>query len=90
MFTELEKKINVYNEEHRQHGGKPIVQRFCHNDDSKEEQPLIVAICTPLMARVHEYVQQSKELIFIDSSCSFEDYNNPYQHHLQLGGCLWV
>ena len=41
------------------------------------DQPLILAICTPLMSRVHQLVQQSSELIFIDSSSSFEDYNNP-------------
>ena len=29
------------------------------------------------MARVHKYIQQSSELVFIDSSSSFEDYNNP-------------
>ena len=29
------------------------------------------------MARVHKYIQQSCELVFIDSSCSFEDFNNP-------------
>ena len=29
------------------------------------------------MARVHEHIQQAKELAFIDSSSSFEDCNNP-------------
>lgn len=77
LFKELEKKINVYNDEHQQQGGKAIVQRFCKNKEKGEDRPLILAICTPLMARVHEHVQQSKELIFIDSSSSFEDYNNP-------------
>ena len=29
------------------------------------------------MSRVHWYIQQSGELVFIDSSSSFDDYNNP-------------
>ena len=37
----------------------------------------MLAICTPLMSRVHKYIQQSKELVFIDASSSFEDFNNP-------------
>ena len=40
-------------------------------------QPLILVIFTPLMARVHQYyIQQSGELVFVDTSTSFEDYNN--------------
>lgn len=44
---------------------------------SDNEQPLILAICTPLMSRVHQYIQQSKELVFIDASSSFDDFYNP-------------
>ena len=29
------------------------------------------------MSRVHHYILQSKELVFIDASSSFEDFNNP-------------
>ena len=29
------------------------------------------------MSRVHENIQQSKELIFVDSFSSFDDFNNP-------------
>ena len=47
------------------------------NDRNGDEQPLILAVCTPLMARVHTHIQQTKELVFIDSSASFEDFNNP-------------
>ena len=33
---------------------------------------------TPLMSRVlHKHIQQSGESVFIDSSSSFDDYNNP-------------
>ena len=74
LFTDLEKRINVYND---LHGGKTVVHRFCKDSEKNgDEQPLILAICTPLMARVHKHIQQSKELVFIYSS-SFEDFNNP-------------
>ena len=29
------------------------------------------------MSRVHQLISQSKELVFIDASSSFEDFNNP-------------
>ena len=29
------------------------------------------------MAGVHTHIQQAKELVFVDSSSSFEDFNNP-------------
>lgn len=57
------------------------------SDDSDEEdqkmpkkkrnvvQPFILALCTPLMARVHKYVAQSAELIFCDSTSSLDRYN---------------
>jgi hypothetical protein len=77
LFTDLEKRVNVYNEEHREEGGRAVVQRFCKKEGIDDDQPLVLAICTPLMARVHKYIQQSCELVFIDSSRSFEDYNNP-------------
>ena len=37
--------------------------------------PLTVAIVTPLMKHVHQYVQQSGELIFVDSTSNTEDHN---------------
>ena len=81
LFTELEQRVNAYNDAHRHIGGKAIVQRFCKGSKAKVdcdvEQPLILAICTPLMSRVHQHIYQSKELVFVDASSSFEDYNNP-------------
>ena len=61
----------------RTYNGKASVQRFCKNEGKDDDQGLILAICTPLMSRVHRYIQQSGELVFIDSSSSFDDYNNP-------------
>ena len=37
--------------------------------------PLSVAICTPLMARVHQTVPQAGEMMFVDSSSSMDRYN---------------
>ena len=41
------------------------------------DQPLVLAICTPLMAWVHEHVMQAGEIMFVDSSSSLDDFNNP-------------
>ena len=37
--------------------------------------PLIVAIVTPLMKRVHKYLQQSGELTFVDSTSNTNDHS---------------
>ena len=77
LFTELEQRINIYNDSNDHIGGKAIVHRFCKGskvkdavDNEEFEQPLILAICTPLMSRVHQHVYQSKELVFVDASSS--------------------
>ena len=82
LFTELERRVNVYNDAYGEVGGKAIIQRYCKTKSKNPnnegmDQPLILAICTPLMSRVHHYILQSKELVFIDASSSFEDFNNP-------------
>ena len=68
LFTELEWRINAYNDAHKNMGGKAIIQRFCKGsnlkvkadcDNGHVEQPLILAICTPLMSRVHQHIYQS-------------------------------
>ena len=76
LFSELQKRINKYNESNKDIGGKASVQRF-HTTEGECDQPLILAICTPLMSRVHQHIQQDGELVFIDSCSSFDDYNNP-------------
>ena len=64
LFIELEKRVNIYNENNKDIDGKASVQRFCKNEGKDDDQPLILAICTPLMSRVHRYIQQSGELVF--------------------------
>ena len=76
LYTTLEGKLIAYNEANARFGGKAALQRFTKGETKEVEQPLFLAICTPLMARVHENIQQSKELIFVDSSSSFNDFNN--------------
>ena len=39
------------------------------------EKPLILAICTPLMARAHRNVMQAREMVFCDSSSSVDRFN---------------
>ena len=63
LFSELEQRINIYNDHNTETGGKAIIHRFCNGSKLNEEgkQPLILAICTPLMSRIHKHVCQSKE-----------------------------
>ena len=41
----------------------------------EREQPMIITICTPLMSRVHEHVQQAGETIFCDSTSTLDRFN---------------
>ena len=77
LFEELEKRVNIYNEEHKECGGRALLKRFCKGKSGSCDQPLILAICTPLMSRVHEHVVQAGELVYVDSTSSLDDFNNP-------------
>ncbi|XP_072168858.1 uncharacterized protein [Diadema setosum] len=59
MYVELERKVHEFNEEQGQ---------LCAKIEVTPESQTIVAICTPLMKRVHENIKNSGEMIFVDSS----------------------
>ena len=88
MFDCLEKKVKAYNEQHAADGGKAIVQRFNapqhpHKEGAStsvpaaDKQPLILAICTPIMARAHRYVRQASKLVFMDATSSLDRFSCP-------------
>lgn len=79
MFKELEKRIEEYNSDNKDRGGKAALQRFeaRMGKDKTSDTPLALAICTPIMARVHSMVQQSAETVFCDSTAGLDRYNNP-------------
>ena len=37
---------------------------------------MVVAICTPLMCRIHQYIQQSSEMVFCDSTSTLDRFNS--------------
>ena len=37
--------------------------------------PMILAICTPIMRRAHQFIQQSRDVVFIDATSSFDRQN---------------
>ena len=41
------------------------------------EQPLVLAICTPLMSRAHDLLRQAGELVYCDSTARLDRYNCP-------------
>ena len=55
-------------------GGKIFLQRY--NNEVKQEKPLIISICTPMMSHVHKF-WQAGEMAFMDSSGSLDRHNNP-------------
>ena len=42
----------------------------------RRSQPMIIAICTPLMSRVHQNIQQSCEMVFCDATSSLDRFNS--------------
>ena len=86
MFKKLEQIIHDYNTNNNQQGGRAYLQRFerKHGQSTREntcpddyEQHLVLAICTPLMARTHQLIQQTSELVHCDSTASLDRYNSP-------------
>ena len=71
MFNTLEAIINEYNKKNSPKGGKCFLQTYENSGNS--EKPLIVAICTPLMSRVHR-LTQAGEMAFLDASGSLDRF----------------
>ncbi len=38
--------------------------------------PMILALCSPIMKRAHEHVQQSRDVVFVDATSSFDRQNS--------------
>ena len=93
MFNTLTTTIENYSNKNATKGGKCFLQNF--EQSNNFEQPLIVAICTPLINRVYQ-LRQAGEMAFLDASGSLERFNNPVYsmctHHpagaLPLG--VWI
>ena len=78
MFAKLETLVGQYNEKHSSEGGYAYLQRYnISNASVKCLQPLVLAVCTPLMARVHKLIRQACELTYCDSTASLDRYNCP-------------
>ncbi len=83
MFSQLEKLIEIYNKENEHDGGRAYLQCYEHKhkeitwEGSTKPQPLVLAICTPLMARAHCLIRQAGELVYCDSTSSLDRYNCP-------------
>ncbi|XP_022103577.1 uncharacterized protein LOC110986198 [Acanthaster planci] len=67
MFVDLEERLHTYNEEQ---------QETCAKIKHTEDSQTVVAICTPLMKRVHTMVEQSGEMIFFESSGKCHRHNS--------------
>ena len=73
-------------------GGKIFLQRY--NNEVKQEKPLIISICTPVMSRVHK-LRQAGEMAFMDASGSLDRHNPVYFMctHLASGAlplAVWI
>ena len=92
LFDRLSKEISSYNEAHSTSGGQAKLRYYkgvvCSDEDSdtddssckkkksKREQSMIIAVCTPVMARVHRNVQQAGKVVFCDATSSLDRFNS--------------
>ena len=72
MFDKLEGLVKIYNNEQC---GKAYLQRYVRCVGENKDKS--AAIVTPLMPRVHMHIQQSKEIVFIDSTASLDHFSSP-------------
>ena len=78
MFDRLEREVEAYNSTYNDDGGKAVIQRFIgKSGDLNEEQPFVLAICSPIMNRAHKYIRQSSELVFMDATSSLDRFSCP-------------
>ena len=68
MLEKLSAKLNDYQETNPD---SSVDYQLYGGDNT----PLIIAIVTPLMRRIHKYVRQSGELVFVDSTSNTEEHN---------------
>ena len=55
-YEQLEQVVREYNDQNSRDGGQAVIKCYIKHPDGSED-PLILAICTPLMSRVHTLVQ---------------------------------
>ena len=68
MFVKLAEKLSEYT----QANPEAAVNYQVYAGDNV---PLIVAIVTPLMKRVHSKIEQAAELVFVDATSNTEAHN---------------
>ena len=68
MFERLSERLQQYKKDNPE---ATTCYQMCEGDDT----PLIIAIVTPLMNRVHKEVQQSGEMVFVDATSNTEEHN---------------
>ncbi|XP_078702577.1 uncharacterized protein LOC144928219 [Branchiostoma floridae x Branchiostoma belcheri] len=68
MFNKLVERLESYKDQNPE----ATTEYQMYEGESK---PLIVALVTPLMKRVHKEVPQSGELVFIDATSNTEEHN---------------
>ena len=53
----------------------PPVKKIKLKKKKSKIQPMVLAICTPLMVRAHQNLQQAGEMVFCDSTSSLDRFN---------------
>lgn len=68
VYCDLSRKVQEFNDMYSVDNGKSAADMI--------DGDTVVAICTPLMARAHQLIHESGELVFIDSSGNMDRHCN--------------
>ena len=68
MFERLSERLQQYKKDNPE-------ATTCYQMYEGDDTPLIIAIVTPLINRVHKEVQQSGEMVFVDTTSNTEEHN---------------
>ena len=68
MFERLAERLEQYKKDNPE-------ATTCYQIHEGDNTPLIIALVTPLMNRVHKEVQQSVEMVFVDATSNTEEHN---------------
>ena len=79
LFECLQEKCEEYNINNEKLGGKVRFETTTEKcDKGTDTVTVCIAIVTPLMRRVHQYIRNSGELMFMDSTSNLEEHNLRY------------
>ena len=76
LYEKLDEIVEQFTVQKKEERGKIKYQVF--NEESSEFATLIVIVVTPSMYRVHKDIQQSGEIVFLDTTSNLDEHHSKF------------